>query len=183
MNLTILAHIFLVMALTNQYLYKWEMHSLLLESLVHVIIVILCRFCYMYNFYICAICFKITHWLNKFLQKKVLSALEEAGVFTSGGLVKDKVVLTISILVIDSYFYLLFCNAHLNLVHHFSHGCIEYNSSFISYLLESKSCARRSHTSFCLYSNTDDSIPLNWTQLLPPRICLFCWGLFLPDTL
>lgn len=35
---------------------------------------------------------KITSILNKFVQKKVLLALEDAGIFTSGGLVKDKVM-------------------------------------------------------------------------------------------
>lgn len=33
--------------------------------------------------------------LNGFVQKKVLRALEDAGVFTSGGLVKDKVTVTL----------------------------------------------------------------------------------------
>ncbi|KAK6141163.1 hypothetical protein DH2020_025081 [Rehmannia glutinosa] len=35
---------------------------------------------------------EITNWLDEFVQKKVLTALEDAGVFTSGGLVKDKVL-------------------------------------------------------------------------------------------
>lgn len=34
----------------------------------------------------------ITNRLDDFLQKRILTALEDAGVFTSGGLVKDKVM-------------------------------------------------------------------------------------------
>lgn len=34
----------------------------------------------------------LTEMLNQFMQKIVLAALEDAGVFTSGGLVKDKVM-------------------------------------------------------------------------------------------
>lgn len=37
-------------------------------------------------------CFSIANELYIFVQKKVLVALEDAGVFTSGGLVKDKVI-------------------------------------------------------------------------------------------
>lgn len=36
--------------------------------------------------------FRLMDKYYTFMQKKVLSALEDAGVFTSGGLVKDKVI-------------------------------------------------------------------------------------------
>ncbi|KAL3615266.1 peroxisome assembly protein 22 [Castilleja foliolosa] len=37
-------------------------------------------------------CFEITNILDEIVQKKIIMALEDAGVFTSGGLVKDKVL-------------------------------------------------------------------------------------------
>ena len=44
--------------------------------------------------YYCYSLFKITDTPSQFMQKNVLLALENAGVFTSSGLVKDKVMLT-----------------------------------------------------------------------------------------
>lgn len=46
-------------------------------------------------------CFKVSNMSNISVQKKVLAALEDAGVFTSGGLVKDKVMPDIRYFVVS----------------------------------------------------------------------------------
>ena len=45
-----------------------------------------------------------THILSTYMQAKVLQALETAGVFTSGGLVKDKVQISRTLFVLAKSF-------------------------------------------------------------------------------